>query len=211
VAAILLDVSAADPPMTHAMSLAQPLTHAMSLSCQFPEAATENSPVSFEEDPCKVFEREVDLKIDAPASLALIAGVAQEPRTPELAFGCARATWGGPRARAAPAAFGRASWSAGYGASRARAASWTDAEMDPRLAVAEAPPPPPPPKTLPSPPMGRNLAVWLEQRGLGKYAPALEALGARRVSDLAHLDDGDLEALGLGEAERADIGVVLVG
>ena len=43
--------------MTHAMSLAQPLTHAMSLSCQFPEAATENSPVSFEEDPCKVFER----------------------------------------------------------------------------------------------------------------------------------------------------------
>ena len=59
--------------------------------------------------------------------------------------------------------------------------------------------------------MGRNLAVWLEQRGLGKYARALEALGARRVADLAHLDAGDLEALGLGAAERADIGVVLVG
>ena len=50
-----------------------------------------------------------------------------------------------------------------------------------------------------------HLDLWLERRGLGKYAAAIRHLGARKVSDLAHLENGDLDDMGMTPWERADI------
>ena len=50
-----------------------------------------------------------------------------------------------------------------------------------------------------------QLDAWLERRGLGKYRAAIAELGARKVSDLAHLEQGDLDDMGMTPYERADV------
>ena len=47
-----------------------------------------------------------------------------------------------------------------------------------------------------------HLEMWLDRRGLGVYAKALKSLGARRVSDLALLEDEDLDAMGFTAQRR---------
>ena len=49
--------------------------------------------------------------------------------------------------------------------------------------------------------------VWLDRRGLGKYARAIKHLGARRVADLAHLISEDLVAMGMSADEMRDVRV----
>ena len=52
-----------------------------------------------------------------------------------------------------------------------------------------------------------HLEMWLDRRGLGVYAKALKSLGARRVSDLALLEDEDLDAMGFTPQQRCEIRV----
>ena len=52
-----------------------------------------------------------------------------------------------------------------------------------------------------------HLEMWLDRRGLGVYAKALKSLGARRVSDLALLEDEDLDAMGFTAQQRCEIRV----
>ena len=52
-----------------------------------------------------------------------------------------------------------------------------------------------------------HLEMWLDRRGLGVYAKALKSLGARRVSDLALLEDEDLDAMGFTSQQRCEIRV----
>lgn len=62
----------------------------------------------------------------------------------------------------------------------------------------------------PSPTTSRtNLEVWLEQRGLGKFTEKITSLGARRISDLAHLDQDDFDQMGMSYDEQADVRVVI--
>ena len=62
-----------------------------------------------------------------------------------------------------------------------------------------------------SPPRPRrsNLEHWLEARDLGKYAPAIMLLGARKVSDLSHLADDDLDDMGMSCEEKVNIRVTV--
>ena len=79
------------------------------------------------------------------------------------------------------------------------------ARFDAAASDSDAEPPlPPAPPELPRSPSS-NLDLWLVRRGLGKYLDAVAALGARRVSDLAFIDDDDLDALGMTPEERAAI------
>ena len=48
-----------------------------------------------------------------------------------------------------------------------------------------------------------QLRAWLAARGLAPFADALVALGARRVADLAYLDDGDFADLGMAPDQVA--------
>ena len=52
-----------------------------------------------------------------------------------------------------------------------------------------------------------HLEMWLDRRGLGVYAKALKSLGARRVSDLALLEDEDLDAMGFTAQQKCEIRV----
>ena len=52
-----------------------------------------------------------------------------------------------------------------------------------------------------------HLEMWLDRRGLGVYAKALKSLGARRVSDLALLEDDDLDAMGFTAQQKCEIRV----
>ena len=52
-----------------------------------------------------------------------------------------------------------------------------------------------------------HLEMWLDRRGLGVYAKALKSLGARRVADLALLEDEDLDAMGFTPQQRCEIRV----
>ena len=52
-----------------------------------------------------------------------------------------------------------------------------------------------------------HLEMWLDRRGLGVYAKALKSLGARRVADLALLEDEDLDAMGFTAQQRCEIRV----
>ena len=47
-----------------------------------------------------------------------------------------------------------------------------------------------------------HLEMWFDRRGLGVYAKALKSLGARRVSDLALLEDEDLDAMGFTAQQK---------
>ena len=60
-----------------------------------------------------------------------------------------------------------------------------------------------------SPTARSNLALWLEARGLGKYAAAIQDLGARKVSDLCHLGDDDLDDMGMSREERVNVRVTV--
>jgi len=44
-----------------------------------------------------------------------------------------------------------------------------------------------------------SLRIWLRTRGLAQYYPMLRELGAKRVSDLAHLTEEDLKEMNLDE------------
>lgn len=48
-----------------------------------------------------------------------------------------------------------------------------------------------------------QLRAWLAARGLAPFADALVALGARRVADLAYLEDGDFADLGMAPDQVA--------
>ena len=52
-----------------------------------------------------------------------------------------------------------------------------------------------------------HLEMWLDRRGLGVYAKALKSLGARRVADLALLEDEDLDAMGFTAQQKCEIRV----
>lgn len=184
-------------------------------SCSFMEKETQ--PVVYEDlDVVSACEREMDQSFDAPATLrdefipypelVVLVGGSATPGSERRGSLGGRSTRRGLEVGPAPAV-SRSIWTAaGYGPSTPpvtpppppRAAA--EAEMDPRVSPAS-----------PATPMGRNLAVWLEHRGLGRHKAALEALGARKIADLAHLASEDLDDLGFGARERAEVGVVVVG
>lgn len=50
-----------------------------------------------------------------------------------------------------------------------------------------------------------RLHAWLITHGIGQYYDAFQALGAKKISDLAHLTDEDMDELGLTPDERKNI------
>ena len=44
-----------------------------------------------------------------------------------------------------------------------------------------------------------------------RYIAPIAALGARRVADLAHINDEDLDDMGMGPDERANVRITLNG
>lgn len=56
-----------------------------------------------------------------------------------------------------------------------------------------------------------SLEIWLHCRGLESCYEALRAMGAKRVSDLAHLTPEDHKALGLSEAQAKLVTINVVG
>ena len=52
-----------------------------------------------------------------------------------------------------------------------------------------------------------HLEMWLDRRGLRSEEHTLKSLGARRVSDLALLEDEDLDAMGFTAQQKCEIRV----
>jgi len=54
-----------------------------------------------------------------------------------------------------------------------------------------------------------SLRIWLQARGLGQYYAPLRDMGAKKVSDLAHLTPDDLKEMNLDDYAIKTMSVVV--